>query len=80
MGGISFSLMEATTANAVRVFTFLRRQLTYVGIVVNPAETVALSPKGHAPTTEHISLLTSIDVGIADEIGVTVVGVPIGTH
>ena len=47
--------------------------------MVELAKTVALPPKGHAPTAEHISLLDSADVCIAEEGGVTVVGIPIGT-
>ena len=46
--------------------------------MVNPAKTLALPPKGHAPTAQEFSLLESVDVCIADEGGVTVVGVPIG--
>ena len=67
------------TANTVRAFAFLRRELDDIGIVVNPAKTVVLPPKGHAPMTGEISLLESVDVRIADEGGVTVVGAPIGT-
>ena len=40
-------------------------------------KTVELTPKGHAPTTEDISLLESL-VRIEGEGGVTVVGIPIG--
>ena len=47
--------------------------------MVNPTKTVALPPKGHAPTAEDISLLERVDVRIADEGGVAVVGVPSGT-
>ena len=50
-----------------------------IGTVVNPAKTVALPPKGHAPTAEEISLLENVDVSITGEGGATVVGVPIGT-
>lgn len=62
---ISLRLMEAT-ANAAGGSLLLRRELTYVGIVFNPAETVALQPKRHVPTAEHISILTSVAVGLAD--------------
>ena len=55
------------------------RELDDIGIVVNPAKTVALPPKGHAPTTKDISHLASVDVRIADKGETTVVGVPIGT-
>ena len=37
-------------------------------------------PKGHAPAMREISLLESVEVRIADEGGVTMVGVPIGTE
>ena len=47
--------------------------------MVTHANTVALPPKGRAPTVEGISLLKIVDVRIAGEGGVTVVGVPIGT-
>ena len=75
---VSFGLM-GVTANTVRTFPFLQRELSDIGIVVNSAKTVALPPKGHAPTAEEISLLESVDVRIAGECGVTVVGVPTGT-
>ena len=68
------------TANMVRAFVFLRRELDDIGIVINAANTVALPPTGHAPTAEEISLLKSVEVRIADEGGVAVVGVPIGTE
>ena len=76
--GRYFSRPQGVTANRVRAFAFLRRELEDIGIVVNTANTVALTPKGHAPTAE-ISLLASVDVRIVDEGGVTVVGVSIGT-
>ena len=78
MDDISLGLM-GITANTVRAFAFLRRELHDIGIVVNPAKTVALPPKGHAPTAEEILLRESVDVRIADEGGVSVVGVLIGT-
>ena len=73
MDDISLGLM-GITANTVRAFAFLRRELHDIGIVVNPAKTVALPPKGHAPTAEEMSLLESVYVRIADEGGVKVVG------
>ena len=78
MNDVSVGLLRIT-ANTIRAFAFLRRELEDIGIVVNTSKTVALSPKGHAPTAEDISLLESVDVRVADEAGVTVVGVPIGT-
>ena len=41
--------LTGITANTVRAFAFLRRELDYIGIVVNAAKPVALPPKGHAP-------------------------------
>ncbi|CAN0489423.1 unnamed protein product, partial [Laminaria digitata] len=79
MDDISLGLM-GITANTVRAFAFLRRELDDIGIAVSPAKTVALPPKGHAPTAEKISLLESVDVRISDEGRVTVVSVPIGTE
>ena len=78
MQDVSFSLVRVT-ANTVGASAFLRRELVAIGIVLKIAKTVALPPKGHAPTVEEISLLASVDVRIVDEGGVTVVGVPIGT-
>ena len=79
MGDASLGL-TGITANTIRAFAFLRRELDDIGIMVNAAKTVALPPKGHSPTVEKISLLESIEVLIADKEGVTVVGVPIGTE
>ncbi|CAN0519985.1 unnamed protein product [Laminaria digitata] len=78
MDDVSLGLMRIT-ANTVRAFAFLRRELDDIGIVVSPAKTVALPPKGHAPTAEKILLLERVDVSIADEGRVTVLSVPIGT-
>ncbi|CAM9612988.1 unnamed protein product, partial [Laminaria digitata] len=79
MNDVSLGLM-GITANTVRAFAFVRRELDGIGIVVSPAKTVAPPPKGHVPTAEKISLLESVDVRIADEGRVTVVSVPIGTE
>ena len=79
MDEVSLSLM-VVTANTVRAFAFLRRELEDIDIVVNPTNTMALPPKNHAPTAEEISLLESVDDRIVGEGGVTVVCVPIGTE
>ncbi|CAN0458038.1 unnamed protein product, partial [Laminaria digitata] len=79
MDDVSLGLM-GITANMVRAFAFLRRELDDIGIVVSPAKTVALPPKGHALTAEKISLLESVDVRISDKGRVTVGSVPIGTE
>ena len=68
---VSLGLM-GVTANRVRAFAFLRRDLVDISIVVNTAKTVALPPKGHAPTTEEISPVERVDVRIVGEGGVTV--------
>ena len=78
MGDISLGII-GVAANTGRAFAFLRRELEDVGLVANPAKTVALQPKGPAPTAEEMSLLERVDVRIVGEGGVTVVGVPIGT-
>ena len=78
MDDISLGLTRIT-ADTVRAFAFLWQELEDIGIVVNAAKTVALPPKGHAPTAEEISLLESVDVSITGEGGATVVDVPIGT-
>ena len=67
------------TADTVRAFAFLSRELEDIGVLVNPAKTIALPPKGYASTAEEILLLESIDVRIAGEGGATVEGVQIGT-
>ena len=59
------------TANTIRAFAILRRELEDIRIVLNTSKTVGLSPKGHAPTAEEISLLESVDVRVVDEEGVT---------
>ena len=58
---------------------FLERELTTRGIHLNPGKTVALAPKGHVPTPEETSILAGVSVCIADEGGIKVVGVPVGT-
>ena len=61
MDDVSLGL-TGITANTIRVFAFLRRELEDIGIVVNASEAVALPPKGHAPTADEISPLQSADV------------------
>lgn len=78
MNDVSLGLI-GITADTARAFAFLTRQLDDFGLVVNHAETVALPPKGYAPTTEEISLLESIGNNIPGEGGAMVVGVPIST-
>ena len=77
MDGVSLGLI-GVTASAVRAFAFLWRELDDINaVVVNPDKNAGLPPNEHAPTAEEISLLESVDVGIAGEAGVTVIGVPI---
>ena len=78
MDDVSLGLMGVTDKTVI-AFTVLRRELDDIGSVVNPTKNMPLPPKGHAPTAKEISLLESVDVRIAHEGGVTVVGVPIGT-
>ena len=75
---ISIGMMEITP-DTVKVVPFLQRELSDIGIAINPSKTVALPPKGHVPTPEQIVLLEGIGVSIAERGGVKVVGVPIGT-
>ena len=72
-------LYIGVTAKTIRTIALLRREMGDTGIVANPANNVAIPPKGHAPTAEEILLRESVDVRIADEGGVSVVGVLIGT-
>ena len=58
---------------------FLERELTARGINLNLGKTVALAPKGHVPTPEEISLLAGVGFRIADEGGIKVVAVPVGS-
>ena len=75
---ISIGMMEMIP-DTVEVVPFLQRELSNIGIAINPSKTVALPPKGHVPTPEQIAVLEGIGVGIAERGGVKVVGVPIGT-
>ena len=75
---ISIGMMEITS-DSVEVVPFLQRELSNIGIAINPSKTVALPPKGHVPTQEQIALHEGIGVSIAERGGVKVVGVPIGT-
>ena len=68
MDDVSLGLTRIT-ADTVRAFAFLRQEVEDIGIVVNPDKTIALPPKGCAPTAEDVSLLESVDVHIAGEGG-----------
>ena len=78
-------LDEITTAaheiprGTVGVVPFLQRELTARGIHLIPGKTVALAPKEHVPTPEETSLLAGVGVHNADEGGIKVAGVPVGT-
>ena len=63
----------------MKVVPSLQRELSNIGIAINPSKTVALPPKGHVPTLEQTALLEGIGVRIAERGGVKVVGVPVGT-
>ena len=73
---ISIGMMEITP-DTVEVVPFLQRELSNIGIATNPSKTVALPPKGHVPTPEHITLLEGISVSIAERGGFKVGG---GAH
>ena len=75
---IGIGMMEITP-DTVEAVPFLQRELSNIGIAINPSKTVALPPEGHVPTPEQIALLEGIGVSIAERGGVKVVGVPIGT-
>ena len=75
---ISIGMMEITP-DTVEVVPFLQRELSNIGIAINPSKTIALPPKGHVPTPEQIALLEGIGVSIAERGGFKVVGVPMGT-
>ena len=61
------------------VVPFLERELAARGIHLNLGKTAALASKGHVPTAEDETLLAGVGVRIADEGGIKVVGVPVGT-
>ena len=60
MGDVSLGL-TGITANTIRAFAFLRRELGDIDIVVNAAKTVALPPEGRAPTMEESLILESVE-------------------
>ena len=68
-----------TSPGTVGMVPFLERELAARGIHLNPGKTVALVPKGNVPAPEEISILAGAGVRIADEEGIKVVGVPVGT-
>ena len=63
----------------MEVVPSLQRELSNIGIAINPSKTAALPPKGHVPTPEQIDLLEGIGVRIAERGGMKVVGVPVDT-
>ena len=56
--------------DTAEVSTFLQRDLSNIGIALNPSKTVVLPPKGHIPTAEQITLFGGIGVRIAGREGV----------
>ena len=69
LDGITMGMMEITP-DTVEVVLFLQRELSNIGIAINPSKTVALPPKGHVPTPEQIALLEGIGASIAERGGV----------
>lgn len=78
MSEISLGLTRVAV-HPPRAFSFCRQELDDIGNMVILTKTVALPPKGYTPMLEDISLLGIVDFCIADEGGVTVADVPIGT-
>ena len=64
-----FSGLIGITADTITVIADLRRELDDIGVDVNPAQTVALPPKEHAPMAEELLLLESIDALIGRKTG-----------
>ena len=75
---ISIGTMEVTP-DTVEVVPFLQREVSNIGIDIDPSKAVALPPKGQVSMPEKIALLEDIGVRIAERGGVQVVGVPVGT-
>ena len=69
---------DEISPRTVGVVPFLERELTARGIHLNLGKTVALTPKELVPAPEEISL-SAAGVRIANEGGIKVVGVPVGT-
>ena len=70
---------DEISPGTVEVVPFLDKELTARGIHLDTCKTVALAPKGHVPTPEEISILAGVGVHIADEGGMKMVGVPVGS-
>ena len=66
--------------DTVEVVPCLQRELSNIGIPINPSKTVAVPPKRHVPTPEQIALLEGSGVSIAERGGVRVVVVLVGTN
>ena len=71
--------MMKITPDTVELVLLLQRELSNIGVAINPSTMAALPPKGHIPTPEKIALLEGSGVRIAERGGVKVVGVPVGT-
>lgn len=78
MHDVTLGLM-GLMASMVRDTSLVRREFDRIGIVIKPATTLVLPPKGRAPA-EEFSLLESIDVRITEDGRAAAVGVPIGTE
>ena len=79
LDGIAIASDEISPGT-VGVMPFFERELTAMGMHLNPpGKTVVLAPKGHVPTPEEISILAGVGVHIADEGGMKMVGVPVGS-
>ena len=70
--------MMEITPDTVEVVPSFQRELSNIGIAINPSKTVASPLKGHVDTPEQIAFLEGIGVRIAVQGGVKVVGVPVG--
>ena len=72
-------IMMEIIPHTVEAVPLLQRELSNIGIAINPSKTVVLPAKGDVPTPEQIALLEGIGVNIAERGGAKVLGVPVGT-
>ena len=72
--------MTEITPGTVEIVPFLQRELSNIGVAINPSKTVALPGKKHVPKLEQIAPLEGVGIRIAERDGLKVVGVPVGTE
>jgi len=74
-----FIFLQGITETTVQAMPDLEKELReQLGVIISRPKSIACPPQGHIPSNQEQSLLSGIELGIANQ-GIAVVGVPVGS-